>query len=619
MLEIMESDNQLSELTLIHEGDDSYRDLIDQELTELFPQRNIQRVLFVAPPDGDKSMFDYATGKRGRYWNYPTYGVGVLASYLRKDGVEVSILNLNNKVLKTCQNTSSELDFDFDKVWKEALKQEIEVFEPDMIGVTCMFTQTHKAAVELCEEIRQLKPDIPISLGGVHITNSFINWKQCKSILNDYSKVDLFFLYEAELAFRHFVQVVNRNEPSSELYQVYFNTSAVKLRFTNREFPATDDLNIIPAYDLMNIEDLTENGVIGSFACLKEKSARCATVLSNRGCRAQCTFCSVRNFNGRGVRLKSVQTVIDELLVLRGEFGVDHIMWLDDDLLFNHARALELFNEMVRQDVGITWDCTNGVIAASCTDEIIAAASESGCIGVNIGMESGNPEILKAVKKPGKVRNFLKAAETLKKFKKINTRVFLMIGFPNESYRMILDTLNVAMEMDLDWYNITILQPLPNTPIFDSMVQLGLVDDIKSDDIRYNSGAYGKKRKAMEQQQFSEIFNPFKGVNLDSIPSKEELEPIWLYMNFHLNFKRLLKLEDPIKLRQQLSYLCHITTKVAPDDPLPIYFHGYLQKKMDGTVDENLLSRLNFRLHESEYWRDCFRSFNLDPVQLTCS
>ena len=58
--------------------------------------------------------------------------------------------------------------------------------------------------------------------------------------------------------------------------------------------------------------------------------------------------------------------------------GVEHVMWLDDDLFFDHRRAIRLFNEMVRRDVGLTWDCTNGVVAASCTEELIAAAVESG-------------------------------------------------------------------------------------------------------------------------------------------------------------------------------------------------------------------------------------------------
>ena len=69
-------------------------------------------------------------------------------------------------------------------------------------------------------------------------------------------------------------------------------------------------------------------------------------------------------------------------------------MWLDDDLLYNTKRTINLFNEMVKQNVDITWDASNGVIASSVTDEIMSAAEESGCLGVVIGMESGNPEIV---------------------------------------------------------------------------------------------------------------------------------------------------------------------------------------------------------------------------------
>ena len=65
---------------------------------------------------------------------------------------------------------------------------------------------------------------------------------------------------------------------------------------------------------------------MGSYTGLIPEKKRFATVLSNRGCRAKCTFCSVRNFNGRGVRRREVSSVIDELLMLREVYGVEHIM-----------------------------------------------------------------------------------------------------------------------------------------------------------------------------------------------------------------------------------------------------------------------------------------------------
>ena len=120
------------------------------------------------------------------------------------------------------------------------------------------------------------------------------------------------------------------------------------IKLNNRLHPTQDQLNTIPAHDLMNTEDLTKWGKIGSFFCFKPKNSKMSTVLSNRGCRAQCTFCSVRTFNGVGVRRRSVESVIEELKILNQEYGIDHIMWLDDDLLYDRKESIRLFNEIIK-------------------------------------------------------------------------------------------------------------------------------------------------------------------------------------------------------------------------------------------------------------------------------
>ena len=66
--------------------------------------------------------------------------------------------------------------------------------------------------------------------------------------------------------------------------------------------------------------------------------------------------------------------MIDELLYLRHEQDVDHIMFLDDDLLYDRKRAIELFTQMDKQDVNITWDASNGIICSAITEEVIEAA-----------------------------------------------------------------------------------------------------------------------------------------------------------------------------------------------------------------------------------------------------
>ena len=588
--------------------------IAEKELTRLFPQRRIERVLFIAPPDADVTMFNYATAKRGRYWNYPPYGVGVIASNLRSVGIEVRILNLNNEILKASKNSKGEEYFNFDEVWNSKLAEELLDFKPDIVGVTCMFTQTHTSMVKICDAVKRQNPVLPVALGGVHITNCFINKEISKQTLNELNSVDIFFLYEADLAFTQFIKVVNRDLPPGELCQVYFNSGAEKLYFADRLIPVEEALNVIPAHDLMTPTELTEHGTIGGFYCLKDKGTRMTTVLANRGCRGSCAFCSVRSFNGLGIRHRSVRSIIDELVMLRDKYGIGHIMWLDDDFLHDHRKTLRFFNEMVKQNIGITWDCTNGVIAISCTDEIISAAAESGCIGLTLGVESGSPKILKQVRKPGNVKIFRKAAEVLRKYEQINSRVFLMIGFPEETYRDILATINLAIEMDLDWYNVTILQPLPNTPIFNAMMNQGLTDKISFSDIRYNCGPFGKHRKMAEQNRdllSSDFKDVFKNVNPDAVPPAEHLDIIWAYMNYHLNFKRLFKEQRRMKLIQQYKYVRNIAELVAPENAFAVYFLGYLEKKLFGKINHEVIQRLEEQLCSSVHWERRFNDFKL--------
>ena len=67
--------------------------------------------------------------------------------------------------------------------------------------------------------------------------------------------------------------------------------------------------------------------------------------------RYETTFCSVRNFNGK-IQTRSIQSIIDELLFLR-IIKYQTCDVVNDDLLYNTGRTIELFNEMVKQDVGI--------------------------------------------------------------------------------------------------------------------------------------------------------------------------------------------------------------------------------------------------------------------------
>jgi len=142
---------------------------VDALLDDWFPRRTIERVLLVTPPDAESELFRRATVKRGRYPNYPPYGLGVLATHLRSIGIEPRIINLNHEILAAARACPDDHDFDFDASWKATLTAAIDDFVPDLIGVTCMFTMTHRSLKRVCDHAAA--HGVPVAIGGVHVTN----------------------------------------------------------------------------------------------------------------------------------------------------------------------------------------------------------------------------------------------------------------------------------------------------------------------------------------------------------------------------------------------------------------------------------------------------------------
>lgn len=622
---------------------------LSNHLSSLFGGTSVRKILLVNPPDVQAALFDYNTAKRGRANNYPTYGLGVIARHLLNSGYDVKICNLNHEVLKKVAASECSEEFDFTAVWKGILFDAIAEYQPDLIGITCIFSVTGPSLKEVCSACQEFEPSwrtdgrkVPIAIGGVHVTHDLQN------VMTDIPEADVAFLNEAERAFVRFLDFVNGKITIDQIGQVTIRmpSGSCGVRFGQQFVPEGDDLDTIPPYEMMDIGAHSQVGTLGSWYGFRYEDTQIATSLSNRGCRAACTFCNVRSFNGKGVRQRSVESVLDELTILNEQHGVGHVIWLDDDLLKNETRAIELFNGMVKRNLNMTWDATNGVIAASLSEEVLDAAAASGCIGLNIGIESGNASILRSIKKPGTPRIFRRAADALRKYPEINTRALLIIGFPNETMRMIFDTIKLCEEMDLDWHNLAILQPWKDTPIYDAMVEQGLLGEQEGslkgengvDVSPYQVGPYSRQRAIeqgkIQQSHFGEktgqttgFLNALDFYKLDQVPKPNALDDIWFYMNVRLNFSRLLRETRPVKLKQQLTWLKYVATKTAPDNAIILYFYAYLQHRVLGEIDVLLVQRLKSRVDLSSYWQERFIIFGLSvddvirrefPTSLDC-
>ena len=170
---------------------DADKNEIDLILDKLVPKnKNYNRILLISPPDGDKNQFNIKTALSGRYPNFPPYGLGIIANHLKKRKFEVEILNLNNHLLEKAHSLKESLVYE--EVINNYLAEYIDNYKPDLIGITCMFTMTHNSLKNVINTINK-NFNIPIAVGGVHITNSLASESTREKFIIDL--INIFFLH----------------------------------------------------------------------------------------------------------------------------------------------------------------------------------------------------------------------------------------------------------------------------------------------------------------------------------------------------------------------------------------------------------------------------------------
>jgi anaerobic magnesium-protoporphyrin IX monomethyl ester cyclase len=151
-------------------------------------------------------------------------------------------------------------------------------------------------------------------------------------------------------------------------------------------------------------------------------------VLSSRGCPAACTFCS-NDVTGRRFRYRSADKVGAEVRQLREQYGHVAINFFDDSFAVGRRRVSELCAAL--RDAGpVWWTCT--AHPSHLDRETLLEMRSAGCAGVDIGMESADPQMLLRIGKGVTVERVLQVVEICAELG-VHVVVNLMFGWPDET------------------------------------------------------------------------------------------------------------------------------------------------------------------------------------------
>ena len=202
------------------------------------------------------------------------------------------------------------------------------------------------------------------------------------------------------------------------------------------------------------------------------------SLYTSRGCPAMCTFCLwPQTHSGHRWRLRSSDDVAAEVRYALQTFPeVKEIFFDDDTFNYRKARTLELCAKL--KPLNFTWSCTSRVT----TDyETLKAMKESGCRLLIVGYESGDPQILKSIKKGATIELALRFTENCKKLGLVIHGDFI-VGLPGETKETIRRTIDFAKRLDTETIQVSIAHALPGTELYDYGTQNGLINISMADE-----------------------------------------------------------------------------------------------------------------------------------------
>ena len=190
---------------------------------------------------------------------------------------------------------------------------------------------------------------------------------------------------------------------------------------------------------------------------------------TERGCPALCTFCLwPQTLSGHPWRTRSADNVAAEVRRALDHFpNMKEIFFDDDTFNIRKSRVVELCEKL--KPLNFTWSCTSRVTVDY---ETLKAMKDAGCRLLIVGYESGDPQILKNIKKGATIEQAIAFTKNCKKLGLVIHGDFI-VGLPGETPETIRRTIDFAKKLDTETIQVSVAHPLPGTEFYDYVEKNG--------------------------------------------------------------------------------------------------------------------------------------------------
>ncbi|MHB9073497.1 MAG: B12-binding domain-containing radical SAM protein [Desulfobaccales bacterium] len=238
----------------------------------------------------------------------------------------------------------------------------------------------------------------------------------------------------------------------------------------NERRPLIGDIDSIPfpAYHLFPIQYYR---LLRMPHC--RKSDFVMPLLSGRGCTFKCNFCYRMD---EGFRPRSNEHIIEEIKMLKKEYGITYIAFADELLMSSKGRTISLCNDFIKQKIDIKWDCNGRLNFAK--KDVLSLMKRAGCVFINYGIEAYDDQILKNMNKLLTVKQIKEGIEATLAAD-ISPGFNIIFGNIGENRETLWKGVDFLLRYDdgAQMRTIRPVTPYPGSPLYKYAIEKGLLRD----------------------------------------------------------------------------------------------------------------------------------------------
>lgn len=346
-----------------------------------------------------------------------------------------------------------------DNDWRSSIEALLRQ-EPLCVGVTSITGNQLFSALAVSRFVRE-RSSIPVVWGGIHAS-------LFPDQVLDEPSIDIVVRKEGEETFPELVRALLGEGELGVLPGISYCADGEIHHNPDRDFTDMDSLEEVP-YDLV--------GQDPSFITLGRKTLYFET---SRGCFSKCAYCYNAEFHKRSWRGQSANKVLDRFDELKSRYpDIGHLSLVDDNYFGDPYRVKEITEGLIERIAPYTYQVQGahiGMIHKMHTDEL-ALLKRSGCVRLDMGVESASTSVLKAMHKQITSEQVLEINRKLLKVG-ITPWYNFMIGFPGESPEDVTASCRLVMRI-MDENRDSLISPMyrvvpyPGTELYETAARMG--------------------------------------------------------------------------------------------------------------------------------------------------